>query len=190
MGGAEMSWKTSLSKGSLYSFLLVAGCHTLLTGSPIPLWHVEQLNAPQIVKSVNESHLVLEDGREIALPFIKAIPQNNPFFQAAISSGIEICPAGEVYGLMWYDRMCGNDPVVWRRLRVNLSDLAAVLHPSGINDSIVHRDEIASIQENKQVILSSSGRSHRTYHLNGHVAINMRSVRRLFESSLKDGGGS
>lgn len=154
------------------------------------MWHIEQLDAPQIVKSVTESHLVLADGREVALPFIKAVPRNNPVFQTAISSGIEISPAGEVFGLMWYDRMCGNDPVVWRRIRINLSDLAGVLYPGGIDDSIVHPDDIAFIQEHKQVILSSSGRSHRTYHLNGNVAVNMRSVRRLFESSLKDGGGS
>jgi hypothetical protein len=184
-----MRWITRLSKGSLYSLLLVAGCHTLLTGSPIPLWRIEQLDSPQTVKSVNGPHLELANGQKVALPFIKALPQDNPFFHEALSSGIEISPTGEVFGLMWCDRICGNDPVVWKKLRVNLSDLAAVLHPAGIDDSIVPPDVIAFIQERNLFSLSLSSHSHRSYHINGYVLSSMRSVRRLIESSLKDSAG-
>ena len=184
-----MGWKTRLLKGSLYSLLLVAGCHTLLTGSPIPLWHIDQLEAPRIVKSVSASHLELADGQNVALPFIKALPQDNPFFQEALSSGIEISPTGEVFGLMWLDRHCGNSPVLWRKRRVNLSELAAALHPAGMDDSIVHPDEIAFIQENWKITLAPSSRSHRTYHLNQMVLNSMRAVHRLFEPSRKAGAG-
>jgi hypothetical protein len=184
-----MRWITRLSKGSLYSLLLVAGCQTLLTGSPVPLWRIEQLDSPQTVKAVNGPHLELTNGQKVALPFIKALPQDNPFFQAALSSGIEISPTGEVFGLMWCDRICGNDPVVWKKLRVNLSDLAAVLHPAGIDESVVHPDVIEFIQEHKQIVLSPSSHSHRSYHINGHVLSSMRSVRRLIESSSNDNAG-
>src|SRR5258708_26241 len=43
----------------LYPLLFVGGCHTLMTGSPIPLWYIERLDVPVQVKSINEEHLVL-----------------------------------------------------------------------------------------------------------------------------------
>src|SRR5689334_943054 len=97
----------------LYPLLIVGGCHTLMTGSPIPLWYIESLEAPMQVLAAKEDQLVLQDGRTITLQFIKRIPHDNPLFKAAIANGIDITREGEAYGLMWSDRFCGNDPVVW-----------------------------------------------------------------------------
>lgn len=159
----------------------------MLTGSPIPLWHIEHLNAPVVVRSISEMHFILADGRKVALPFIKELPQENPLFLASIADGIEVSPTGEVYGLMWLDRNCGNDLVVWRRLRTNLSFLAGALHPAGIDDSLIHPDAIAYIQENKRIDLSASSRSHRNRHLTVWDWSNMRGVQREFEWK-KDAG--
>ena len=159
----------------------------MLTGSPIPLWHIEHLNAPVVVRSISETHFILEDGRKVALPFIKELPQENPLFLASIADGIEVSPSGDMYGLMWSDRNCGNDPVVWRRLRTNLSLLAGALHPAGIDDSLIHPDAIAFIQEHKRIDLSIPSSSHRNLHLGGWDLLNMKAVQREFEWK-KDAG--
>ena len=45
--------------------------------------------------------------------------------------------------------MCGNDPFVWIARRINLSDLAGIMDPDAIDDSIVHPDEIKHLTENE-----------------------------------------
>jgi len=157
-----------------------------MTGSPIPLWHIEQLNDPFIVKTVGGLALELEDGRRISLPFIKTLPPNSPLFQEAISRGIEITPDGEVFGVIWLDRYCGNDPYYWRRVRVNLSDLAAGLYPEGIDDSRIHSDVISVIQERFQIDTAHPTRSHDSLHFSVWDHVRMRAIRREFASSVSD----
>jgi hypothetical protein len=176
-----MKWRKSIRWLILYPALGLAGFLTMLTGCPIPLWHIEYLNAPVVVRSISETHFVLEDGRKVVLPFIKELPHDNPLFLASIADGIEVSPSGEVYGLMWLDRNCGNDPVVWRRLRINLSFFAGALYPVGIDDSLIHSDAIAYIQEHKRIDLSVSSGSHRKLHLNAWDWSKMKAVQREFE---------
>ncbi len=180
-----MKWVKYVRWLVLYPMLVLGGCHTLLTGSPIPLWHIEKLKDPVAVKSVTKTHMMLEDGHSITLPFITALPHDNPLFQAAISDGIEISEDGTTSGLMWLDRSCGNDPVVWRKVRVNLSDLAGSLQPNGINESIVHPDAIAYLEEHQRIDLSQSSRSHRKRHLTFWDRSKMWAVHRQFEVSAK-----
>jgi len=182
-----MKWRKSIRWIILYPALGLAGMLTILTGSPVPLWHIEHLNAPVVVRSISETHFVLEDGRKVVLPFIKELPHENPLFLASIADGIEVSPTGEVYGLMWLDRNCGNDPVVWRRLRINLSFFAGALYPAGIDESLIHPDAIAYIQEDKRIDLSVSNGSHRKLHLNAWDWSKMRAVQREFEWK-KDAG--
>ena len=134
-----------------YPLLIVGGCHMLLTGSPIPLWHIETLDAPVLVSAATEDHLVLQDGRTITLPFIKTIPHDNPLFKTAIANGIEITGDGEAFVLMWSDRSCGNDPVVWRRLRVNLSNLAGALEPDSIEAAALHPESLSHLKKHNQI---------------------------------------
>jgi hypothetical protein len=165
----------------LYPLLTVGGCHTLMTGSPIPLWHIEKLDAPVPVSTAAEHHLVLQDGRKITLPFIKTIPYDSPLFKAALANGIEITRDGEAYGLMWSDRFCGNDPVAWRRLRVNLSNLAGALSPEGIDPAFLHRETISFLAEHKRIDLSEMCSSHYRGHLTMWDGMKMRSVRKEFD---------
>lgn len=172
----------------IYPTLFGAGCHTLVTGCPIPLWHLELLKDPLVVKTVGESELELADGRRFSLPFIKTLPPDQPLFQEAISRGVEIASDGEVFGLMWSDRGCGNDSCYWRRLRVNLSNLAAALYPEGIDDSLVHPDVIEFIQEHGRIATTPPSYSHRRLHLEVWDHVRMRSIRRDFENSAKNAG--
>lgn len=182
-GHTAMTWARSVRWLFLYPVLVLGGLHMLMTGSPIPLWHFEQLDAPVHVRSITAESLLLEDGRTVALPFIEEIPHDNPLFQAAVSDGIEITTGGEAYGLMWLDRNCGNDPVVWRRMRVNLSDLAGALHPAGIDSSIVHPEVIALIGEHYRIGLSEPSRSRRNARLTVWDQSKMQTIRRQFEHS-------
>lgn len=163
--------------------LVIGGFNMMSFGSPIPLWQLERLKEPVMVRSVSESQLVLENGGTIKLPAIKKLPYDNQLFHAAINDGVEIRPDGQIYGLIWFDRACGNDPVVWRRLRVNLSDLTGALHPAGIDDSFVPPDAIAFLQENSKIELSQSSRSHQKGHFTLWDRQKMQMVREQFERS-------
>lgn len=127
----------------VYPLLIVGGLHTLLTGSPIPLWHLESLDSPVQVKEITEEHLILADGRTVRLPFIRRLPASDPHFVVPVSQGVEVSDSGDVYVLMWVDRICGNDPYRWVRMRVNLSELAAAIDPTGIDDTRVDPESIA-----------------------------------------------
>ena len=64
----------------LVPLLLCSGCHMLLTGSPIPLWYIESLHDPVAVTAIADEALVLADGRQVRLPFIKKLPKDDPGF--------------------------------------------------------------------------------------------------------------
>jgi hypothetical protein len=174
-GFRRISLKKCVRWFILYPLLLLCSAHTLMTGSPIPLWHLESLDVSEKVSFVTERHLVLADGTALTLPNIKELPHINPLLQTAILNGIEIDPHGNVYGLMWVDRICGNDPVVWRRLRVNLSHLSGALHPAGIDDSLLDFETLAFLQDNR-IDISRPNRSHQQRHLTGWDLMRIRKV--------------
>ena len=177
-----MKWRSRWLRWLLvYPLLIVGGCHTLMTGSPIPLWYLEKLDSPAQVSATTEDSLVLQDGRTITLPFNKRIPHDNPLFKAAIANGIEITSEGEAFGLMWSDRFCGNDPVVWRRLRVNLSNLAGALQPDGIDDTALHPETLSFLAENKRINLSEMKSSHDRGHLTMWDGMKMRIIRKKID---------
>jgi hypothetical protein len=64
-----------------------------------------------------------------------------------VSHGVEIGDDGRVVGLIEPCRMCGNDPVAYRRLRIDLSELAGSLDPDGIEDAIVSPAWILDFKE-------------------------------------------
>jgi hypothetical protein len=141
----------------IYPMLGFAGCHTLLTGSPIPLWYTEHLEDAIPVKQVTEKSLVLADGRNVALPFIKRLPMSDPVFRKALKRGVEVGKDGEVIGLITVYPYCGNDPYRWYTKRINLSDLAGFMDPDAIDDRVVHPDEIQWLKENESRALESHG---------------------------------
>lgn len=120
--------------------LCLSGCHFLLTGSPWPLWYIEELIDPQQVVATRSDGLVLADGRVINLPCIQQIPASNPLLQHALHHGVEVRDDGEVYGLAELRRICGNDPVVYRLIRVNLTDLAGSIDITSIGPDILDKD--------------------------------------------------
>jgi len=129
--------------------LWLAGCHLLMTGSPIPLWQTDSLNHPIFVKQVTEKALILADGRSVSLPFIKRIPKNDPVFFTALKQGVEVEKDGEVVGLITIYPYCGNDPYRWRTERINLSHLVGYVDPDGIDDAIVPAEIIKDLKENE-----------------------------------------
>lgn len=141
----------------VYPLLGLAGCHMLMTGSPVPLWSTERLEHPVVVKDVTAKTLMLADGRSVALPFIKRLPRNDPVFLKALKHGVEVGQDGEVFGLIRDYRTCGNDPFVWRDRRINLSDLAGFMDPDCIDVSIVLPDEIKDLKENESRSLDHHG---------------------------------
>jgi hypothetical protein len=71
--------------------------------------------------------------------------------------GVEVGQDGEVAGLITTYPLCGNDPYLWYTKRINLSDLAGFMDPDGIDDSIVHPDEIEFLKENESRSLDRHG---------------------------------
>jgi hypothetical protein len=137
-----------LLRWAIYSLLALSGLHFLGTGSPIPLWHMERLKDPVAVRAIGEESLELQDGRTVRLPFIKKLPNGDPCFAKAVAHGVELGQGGEVFGLVDPMRMCGNDPTIFYRVRINLSELAGVLDPDGIDDAVVHPELIKDFKEN------------------------------------------
>jgi hypothetical protein len=83
---------------------------------------------------------------------------------------------------MWSDRFCGNDPVAWRRLRVNLSNLAAALRPEGIDAAALHPETISYLAERQRINLSEMSSSHDRGHLTMWDGMKMR----YFRSVIND----
>jgi hypothetical protein len=167
------SW---LGRILLFPLLALSGCHMLLTGSPIPLWHIERLHDPVTVTAVEREVLVLADGRRFRLPFIKRLPHGNPVFVRAVSHGVEVGEDGRFFGLIDPPRMCGNDPVVFYRQRIDLSELAGLLDFDGIDDSIVPAEVI-------QVLKDNYGWSPDRHGLPHNVMGQARRVRLIFEAA-------
>jgi hypothetical protein len=142
----------------VYPLVGFAGCHMLLTGSPIPLWYTERLDHPVVVKEVTDTRLVLADGRSISLPFMKRLPKNDPVFLKAMKHGVEVGRDGEVVGVVKINRTCANgDPFVWIGRRINLSDLAGFMDPDGIDDSLVLSEEIKMLKDDESRLLDCQG---------------------------------
>jgi len=160
----------------------------LTTGSPIPLWHLEALYSPRRVQSINGQHLELVGGRRIRLPNISRIAVEQPLFQAALIDGVEVRTDGEVFGLMWADRHCGNDPYVWRRIRINLSDLSGALDPSGIDPAIASPEVVEFLNESGRIDVSYPNRSHDKGRVNIWDCIRMGQVRRVVNAALEKRG--
>lgn len=140
----------------LYPLLLVSGCHTLLTGSPIPTWHIEKLASPVSVQSIKPEGLVLSNGRMQKLPVVKRLPADDLLMLEAIKNGVEITDNGDVFGLLWVRPICGNDPCHWIRRRVNLALLAAILLPNNFDETKIPADVLAQLQEEDQVHFSEA----------------------------------
>lgn len=132
---------------AIYAVLALSGLHFLGTGSPIPLWHIERLNDPVAVRAVGDESLKLQDGRTVRLPFIKKLPKADLCFVKSVAHGVELGPGGEVFGLIEPRRMCGNDPTIFYRLRINLSELAGALDPDGIDNTVVDPELIKDLKE-------------------------------------------
>ena len=75
--------------------------------------------------------------------------------------------------------MCGNDPVVYYRSRVNLSELAGFLNPDGIDAAIVDPAEIQELKER------CSTQSRDRHGLPFDVMARMRLMRRIYEAAMK-----
>ncbi len=166
----------------VYPLLGLAGCHMLMTGSPVPLWSTESLDHPVAVAEVTDKTLVLADGRGVALPFIKRLPRNDPVFLKALEHGVEVGQDGEVFGLIRDHRSCGNDPFVWRDRRINVSDLAGFMDPDCIDAAIVPVEVIKDLKENE----SSSLDHHGLPFLLLSKAHKMRSIYKASKSRLKE----
>lgn len=161
----------------LYALLALSGFHMLGTGSPIPLWHIERLNHPVAVIAIGDDSLELQDGRNVRLPFMKKLPKGDPCFVKALARGVEVGPGGEVFGLIEPARECGNDPVIFYRKRINLSELAGMLDPDGIDDKRVHPEAIKEFKENYY----SRSRDRRGMPIGFSSYVGL--VRRMYESS-------
>ncbi len=121
--------------------------HFLETGSAIPFCYIERLNNPVAVTAVDDDALVLAAGRRIRLPFIKKLPKNDPAFTRDLRHGVELADEVKVIGLFDPRRECGNDLTVFRRLRIDLSELAGVLDPDGLDDASLSHEELQFFKE-------------------------------------------
>ncbi len=125
--------------------LLYCGFNLLLTGFPFPIYHIERLHSPVAVQQVNKDTLQLADGRRVPLPLIKEIPADDAVFTTALQHGVEVTDGGVVFGLVEWPRFCGNDPVIYNLRRIDLTELAAALHPAGIDDGVIPAAEISRL---------------------------------------------
>lgn len=85
---------------------------------------IETLHEPLTVARWCKDGLVLADGRTVTLPGIPELPEKSAMLLRLVSSGVEIDPAGRIYGLIDVWHRCGNDPVGRHVARV---DIARVL---------------------------------------------------------------
>jgi hypothetical protein len=94
-----------------------------MTGSFVPIRHVETLNAPQTVAGWNKDGLLLASGSLVPVPGLRNLPATSKALAEATKRGIEIQPAGNVVVLVRMWHWCGNDPVREDIQRVDLSDM-------------------------------------------------------------------
>ena len=100
----------------------------LLTGSPIPIIHVESLQHPVRVLSWNQGGLLLRDGRTLRLPGVHSLPSTSAALTELTKRGVEIAPDGHIYCLVDVHHWCGNDPVRKDLRKVDLSAALQFLH--------------------------------------------------------------
>lgn len=168
----------------IYPILILMSFYTLLTGSPIPLWHIEELNNPRQVEEVTEDHLVLEDGTKLKIPLMKSLPFDNPLFLAALEDGVEVDEKNEVFARITLQKICGNDPYVCRRVRINLTDLCAAIDPNCIDKSIIPMNS----PDDREFfeIFKIEPKYLQTDKLDHGVRYNMRHWREFFNRKLND----
>jgi len=120
----ELFWHFAGVVLLLVSFTLLPffGFH-MLTGHWPPVHIEESLQSPVGVRGWNREGLLLEDGRLVRLPKIKALPAQSEALTQATAHGVEITPEGRVIGLVNVWHWCGNDPVRRHLVRVDLSHL-------------------------------------------------------------------
>ncbi|MFT5127727.1 MAG: hypothetical protein ACI8W8_001334 [Rhodothermales bacterium] len=124
--------------------LATSALHFLVTGSPVPLCRAQDLQKPLPVLDIQRSGLKLADDSVVALPGIKELPTSSVVFNKALAHGVEVDVAGHVWGLLRVQHWCGHDPYIYDRRRVNLSELAAALHPQGMDlDHLSHEEREA-----------------------------------------------
>jgi hypothetical protein len=120
------------------------------------------------------------------LPLISTLPATNVLFIAALRDGVEVQDDGEVIGLLWVDRSCGLDPCIWRKDRINLSELAAGLYPDGIDSSVVHPEAIQLLAEVDRI----EPRTSHPDRLKDYSLLHLRQIRRQFDHSCLSGNAA
>ncbi len=171
------------AKFLLAALLLGGGCHFLGTGSPIPLWDLETLQSPVAVREITDEYLILDNGQKVKLPMIQRIAVNQPLFRLATEQGVEIQGNGEVIGLAWLERACGNDPYVWCRVRVNLSEWSGTLEPTGIDPRMFSPDDIQFLEERARENFDQRKRGVQRGKITIWDRIDMRDLRRAFDAA-------
>lgn len=145
----------------------------LMTGSPIPLWCTERLDHPVLVKEVTDKSLVLADGRTVPLPFIKRLPKNDPVVLKALKHGVEVDRDGEVIGILKVATILSGGSTN--------SDLAGFMDPDGIDDSVLHPDEIKFLKETADRSLDRHGLPYMVL----HKAYEMREIYKAAKSRFE-----
>lgn len=105
---------------------LYMSCNVWMTGAPFPLIQKETLQHPQHGATWRAGGLQLGNGDFILIPGIPSTP--SPLLVAAVSHGVEVNQAREVTGLVNVWHWCGNDPVRYDLVRVNIRDLVRFLN--------------------------------------------------------------
>src|SRR5690349_4544352 len=72
---------------------------------------VELLNHPRVVVDWDEDGLWLDDGSQIALPDVDALPLSSLALEEATKRGVEVTPDGRVFGLVKIHHWCGNSSI-------------------------------------------------------------------------------
>lgn len=102
--------------------------HLIMTGSPFPISMIEHLNQPTHVNDWSDLGLILEDGKTLQLPGYTKLPNQSAALSQAISRGVEVTPNGRVIGLVRIHHWCGNDPVRYHIVKVDLSRMLMFLN--------------------------------------------------------------
>lgn len=78
------------------------------------------LERPTPVEGIDDSGLVLRDGRRVAWGFEVPNAAQSRALQAAVAQGVEVTPDGRAIGLVRIHHWCGNDSIRlhWERVDV------------------------------------------------------------------------
>lgn len=178
-----MVYVQRVAKYLLGALLFCSGCYFWGTGSPIPLWDLETLQSPVGVREITDEFLLLDNGQKVKLPMIQRIAVNQPLFRLATEQGVEIQDDGEVIGLAWLERACGNDPYVWCRVRVNLSEWSGTLEPTGLDPRMFSPDDIQFLEERAREKFGQRQRGAQRGKITIWDRIDMRDLRHAFDAA-------